>query len=207
MFFIKRNYVLFFCFVFALGIKAQDGSKAIALKAILQSIEKQHHVYFNYIEDEIVVVKIEPPKKSLSLNEKIAYLQKKTNLLFEKVDNKFITITNKKEVEIVCGYVFSKNDNLPQEGANIKLTNGVSATTDKRGYFEINIKNATEIGISHIGFIAQKMAILDLKNKNCPKIFLELDVLKLDNVIANHYMASGISKTIDGTFVVKPKKL
>jgi hypothetical protein len=207
MFFIKRNYVLFFCFVFALGIKAQDGSKAIALKAILQSIEKQHHVYFNYIEDEIVVVKIEPPKKSLSLNEKIAYLQKKTNLLFEKVDNKFITITNKKEVELVCGFVFSKNDNLPQEGANIKLTNGVSTTTDKRGYFEINIKNATEIGISHIGFIAQKMAILDLKNKNCPKIFLELDILKLDNVIANHYMASGISKTIDGTFVVKPKKL
>jgi hypothetical protein len=207
MFFIKRNYVLFFCFVFALSIKAQDGSKAIALKAILQSIEKQHHVYFNYIEDEIVVFKIEPPKKSLSLNEKIVYLQKKTNLLFEKVDNKFITITNKKEVELVCGYVFSKNDNLPQEGANILLIDGGSTATDNKGYFEIKIKKATEIWISHIGFIAQKMSVLDLKNKNCPKIFLEIDVLKLENVTANHYLASGISKTIDGTFVVKPKRL
>lgn len=77
MFFIKRNCVLFFCFVFALNLKAQDGSKAIALKTILQSIEKQHHVYFNYIENEIVVIKIEPPKRSLSLNDKIVYLEKK----------------------------------------------------------------------------------------------------------------------------------
>ena len=207
MFFIKRNSVLFFCFVFALSLNAQDRSKAIALKAILQSIEKQHHVYFNYIEDEIAVFKIEPPKKSLSLNEKLVYLQKKTNLQFEKVDPKFITIVPKKEVELVCGYVYSKNDNLPQEGANIQLLNGVYTTTDKRGYFEINIENATEIRISHVGFISQEIALTDLQNKNCPKIFLELDVLKLDNVTANHYLTSGISKTIDGTFVVKPKKL
>lgn len=157
MFFIKRNYVLFFCFAFALTINAQDGSKAIALKVILQSIEIQHHVYFNYIEDDIAVVKIEAPKKSLSLNEKMVYLQKKTNLLFEKVNNKFITITpKKKEVELVCGYVFSKIDNLPQEDANIQLTDGSSTMTDKKGYFEIDKGNATEIGISHVGFIPKK---------------------------------------------------
>lgn len=208
MFFIKRNYVLFFCFAFALTINAQDGSKAIALKVILQSIEIQHHVYFNYIEDDIAVVKIEAPKKSLSLNEKMVYLQKKTNLLFEKVNNKFITITpKKKEVELVCGYVFSKIDNLPQEDANIQLTDGSSTMTDKKGYFEIDKGNATEIGISHVGFIPQKITLLDLKNKNCPKIFLELEVLKLDNVTPNHYLTSGISKTMEGTFVVKPKKL
>ena len=49
MFFIERIYVLFFCCVFALSIKAQDRSKAIALKDVLQSIEKQHDIYFNYI--------------------------------------------------------------------------------------------------------------------------------------------------------------
>jgi hypothetical protein len=208
MFFIKRNCVLFFCFACALSINAQDGSKAIALKAILQSIEKQHHVYFNYIEDEIVVIKIEPPKKSLPLNEKLVYLHKKTNLQFEKVDNQFITITTKqKEGELVCGYVFSKNDDSPQEGANIQLINGGYATTDKRGYFEIETGKTAEIAISHVGFITKKMVASDLKNKNCPKIFLELKVLELENVTANHYLASGISKTMDGTFVVKPKKL
>lgn len=207
MFFIKRIYVLFFCFAFALSINAQDGSKAIALKAILQSIEKQHHVYFNYIEEEIAVDKIEPPKKSLSLNEKLVYLAIKTNLKFQKIDHKYITVTNKKIVVQICGYVFSKIDNSPQEGANIQLTNGGSTTTDKRGYFEINKGNATEISISHIGFIPQKMALLDLKNKNCAKIFLEINILKLENVTANHYLASGISKTTEGTFVVKPKKL
>lgn len=207
MFFIKRIYVLFFCFAFALSINAQDGSKAIALKAILQLIEKQHHVYFNYLDVEIAVLKIEPPKTSLSLNEKLVYLEKKTNLIFKKIDNKYITVSNKKTVELICGYVFSKNDNLPQEGANIQLINGGNTTTDKRGYFEINKENATEIGISHVGFISKKVPLVDLKNKNCPKIFLELDVLNLENVTANNYLASGISKTTEGTFVVKPKKL
>jgi hypothetical protein len=207
MFFRKRIYVLFFCFAFALSINAQDRSKAIALKAILQSIEKQHHVYFNYIEDEIAIDKIEAPKKSLTLNEKLVYLEKKTNLKFQKIDNKYITITTKKIVEQICGYVFSKTDNLPQESANIQLTNGGSTTTDKRGYFEINKGNATQISISHIGFVTQTIAILDLNNNNCAEIFLELNVLKLENVTANNYLASGISKTKEGTFVVKPKKL
>ena len=75
MFFIKRIYLLSFCFVFALSTYAQVINKAIALKTILQSIEKQHHVNFNYIDNEIEVYKIIPPKKSFTLNEKIIYLR------------------------------------------------------------------------------------------------------------------------------------
>lgn len=207
MFLIKRIYVLFFCFVFVLSSTAQNRSKAIALKTILQSIEKKHHVNFNYIESEIVVFKIEPPQNSLSLNEKLNYLQKKTNLLFENIDNKFINISSKKETELVCGYVFSADDNSPQEDVNIQLTNGNRTSTDNKGYFELKKENSTEIAISHIGFTTKKIPISAVNNKDCLKIFLELEVLKLDNVVANHFLTSGISKTIEGTFIVKPKKL
>ncbi|MCI4444043.1 MAG: TonB-dependent receptor [Lentimicrobium sp.] len=207
MFSIKHIYILSFCFVFALTVTAQDRNKAIALKYVLQSIEKKHHLTFNYLETDIVDIQIIPPNSSLNLAEKLNYLRKETNLIFENIDNKFINISNKKEIELVCGYVFSKNDNSPQEGVNIKLINGGNTVTDKKGYFELPKENATEIIVSHIGFTTQKKSISDSQNKNCIKIFLELEVLKLDNVITNHFLASGISKTIDGTFVIKPKKL
>lgn len=207
MFLIKRVYVLFFCFVFVLSIKAQDTSKAIALKNVLQLIEKQHNVNFNYIDTEIEVFKIASPKSTLSLDEKISYLRKKTNLLFEKIDSKFISISNKKEADLICGFIYSKVDNSPQESVNIQTSNGINTTTDRKGYFELKNDNSSEISISHIGFIPKKIPASDFKNKNCTKTFLEFEVLELENVSTNHYLTSGISKEMDGTFRVKPKKL
>jgi CarboxypepD_reg-like domain/TonB-dependent Receptor Plug Domain len=207
MFSKKHIYFLFFCFVFILPINAQDKNKAIALKFVLQSIEKRHEITFNYIETDIVEIKIIPPNSAISLAEKLNYLQRKTNLIFENINNKFVNISKKIEVDLVCGYVFSNNDNAPQEGANIHFINGKSAVTDRKGYFEIPKESATEIEISHIGFTTQKILISDSKEKNCIKIYLELEVLKLDDVTTNQYLTSGITKTIDGTFVIKPKKL
>ena len=207
MFFTKRNYALLFCFVFALSINAQVKNKAIALKIILQSIEKQHHVNFNYIDNEIIIYKIEPPKKALSLNQKINYLREKTNLLFENINTKFIIISSRKETEIICGYVFSKELNSPVEGVNIGFNNGKNTMTDSNGYFELKKENAIEIVISHIGFTSKKIQITDIQKKNCIKVFLDLEILELNKVVANHFLTSGISKTIDGTFIIKPKKL
>lgn len=204
----KRIVVLFFCFVFALTMKAQDNGKTVALKDILESIEKQHHVYFNYIDNEIVVFKIMPPKKSLSLNEKINYLQNKTNLFFENIGDKFINIFNNKEIGIqnICGYVYSKDDNSPLENVNIKFL-GVGTVTNKEGYFELKKEILTDLRVSYVGFVTKKIAAADLQNKNCLKIYLEVEVSGLNNIIANHFLTSGISKKNDGTFEIKPKRL
>jgi hypothetical protein len=207
MFSKKHINILFFCFVFALNLSAQDKNKAIGLKYVLQTIEKKHHVTFNYIENDIVSIKIIPPNTTISLAEKLKYLRAKTNLQFEIIDNKFIIISKKKEAELVCGYVLSKHTDLPQEGANITLNNGNLTVTDKKGYFELPKENSTEITISHVGFITQTIAIPEPQTNNCLTTYLELEVLKLDNVITNHFMTSGISKTIEGTYVIKPKKL
>lgn len=209
MFFIKRIYVLFICFVFALSIKAQDRSKAISLKDILQSIEKQHYIYFNYIDNEVVVFKIVPPGKNLSLNEKINYLEKKTNLLFENIDNKFINVfsNNRLDSKNICGYVFSKEDNSPLENVNIKFENGIGTSTNKKGYFELKKEKETDLLVSYIGFTPKKISVSDLQNKNCLKIYIEVEVSELNTIIANHFLTSGISKINNGAFKIKPKKL
>jgi len=68
-----KTYLCFLlvCFVFSLSVFAQDGDKAIPLKNILLSIEKQHHVVFNYIDTEINSFKMISPKETLTLEEKL----------------------------------------------------------------------------------------------------------------------------------------
>ena len=195
----KYTSVLFFCLFFVLSMKAQNRRESIALKDILQTIEKQHLVYFNYIDNEIVELKIVPPKKSLSLNKKISYLEKKTNLFFENIDNKFITIysNNSLEKKNICGYVYSKEDNSPLENVNIKFEDGLSTSTNVKGYFELKKEKSTYLLISNIGYATKKISGSDLQNKNCLKIFLEVEISELNNIIANQLLTSGISKKIN----------
>ena len=210
MFFLKRIYIfLLVCFVFISNAFAQDGDKAIPLKSILLSIEKQHHVVFNYIDNEIGSFKIISPKESLTLDEKLNYLKKKTNLFFENINNQYINIFNKTESSqaIVCGYVLSKEDNLPLENVNVQFANGSNTITNKKGYFELKNENSKEINFSYVGFTSVKIAPSEIENKGCITVYLKQEILELSNINTNHFLTSGISKELNGSFVIKPKKL
>jgi len=209
MFFLKRIYVLIFCFVFSLGF-AQEENKAIALKDILQLIEEQHHVIFNYINNEINSNKIIPPQNTLTLIEKINYLQKNTNLYFENINNQFINIYDKnsgQKTTLICGHVYSKQDNTALENATIQFINGNGTIADKNGYFEIIKGTSNELQISYLGFTTLKISIKNPQNKDCQTYFLEQKVAELNKITTNHFLTSGISKTSSGTFELKPKKL
>ena len=88
----KQYQFLFFSFLYVLNLFAQDKGKTMPFSNIIFDIEQQHHVSFNYLEENIIGLEINPPKKSLSLNEKLKYLTKKTNLSFENLGNTFINI-------------------------------------------------------------------------------------------------------------------
>lgn len=203
----KSFHFLFFTFFFVLNLFAQDKGKTMPLKKIINDIEQQHQVSFNYTEDNIVGLKLNPPEKSLSLDQKLQYLTKKTNLSFENIDNKFINIY-KKENPVVktCGYVFSGTDKKPIENANITLSNQTHVTTDSDGYFEFEKENITTFLISHIGFITKKSAVGNSNSGNCLKFILEPEITQLQEIKANAILASGISKNTDGSLEIKPKK-
>ena len=153
----KQFHFLFFMFFLVLNLFAQDKGEVMPFKKIINDIEQQHQVTFNYTEDNIALLLINPPKKSLSLDQKLQYLAKKTNLSFENIGNKFINIYKKDiESKIICGYIFSSTDKKPIENANINLINKTQITTDSNGYFEFKKEEATILLISHIGFITQK---------------------------------------------------
>ncbi|WP_244285434.1 TonB-dependent receptor [Flavobacterium araucananum] len=198
---------MFFTFFLVLNLTAQDKGKAMPFKKIIIDIEQQHQVSFNYTEENIVGLQVNPPKKSLSLEQKLQYLAKKTNLSFENLGNKFINIY-KKETDgpIICGYVFSSVDKKPIENANISILNIPQVTTDANGYFEFKKTDATPFLISHVGFITKKNMAINTNSKNCIQILLEPEITQLQEIKANAILASGISKNNDGSFEIKPKK-
>lgn len=203
----KSFHFLFFIFFLVLNLTAQDKGKAMPFKKIIIDIEQQHKVSFNYTEENIVGLQVNPPKKSLSLEQKLQYLAKKTNLSFENLGNKFINIY-KKETDgpIICGYVFSSVDKKPIENANISILNIPQVTTDANGYFEFKKTDATPFLISHVGFITKKNMAGNTNSKNCIQILLEPEITQLQEIKANAILASGISKNNDGSFEIKPKK-
>ncbi|WP_230470733.1 TonB-dependent receptor [Flavobacterium cheongpyeongense] len=177
------------------------------LKNILIEIEQRYHVNFNYTEENVAGVQLIRPKKSLSFEQILQYLTEKTNLSFENLDNKFINIYKKeKNSKKICGYVFSNTDRKPIENANIHLNDGTRITTDSNGYFEFEKDAENIFSISHIGFIAKKVIIRNFDSKNCLKILLESEITELEEIKTNTILASGISKNIEGSFEIKPKK-
>lgn len=207
MFFPKQFHFLFFLFFLVLNLFAQDKGKVMPFKKIIIAIEKQHQVSFNYTEDNIAGLEIIPPKKSLSLDQKLQYLAQNTTLSFENIGNKFINIYKKDiKVQMICGYIFSSTDKKPIENANINLLNKTQLTTDSNGYFEVKKEDQNVFFISHIGFISKRIVADNFDSKNCLQIPLEPEITELAEIKTNAILASGISKNQDGSFEIKPKK-
>lgn len=204
---LKRFHFLFCLFFLVLNLFAQDKEKPMPFKKIIIDIEQQHQVSFNYTEDNIAGLELIPPKKSLSLEQKLKYLSQKTHLSFENIGNKFINIYKKdNEAPIFCGYVFSNADKKPIENANISLLDKTQVSTDANGYFEFENKSAAIFLTSHIGFITKKVTADNTNSKDCLQIFLDPEITELLEIKANAILASGISKNKDGSFEIKPKK-
>ena len=140
--------------VVVLPLHAQNKDNAVLLKTILNSISEQHQVNFNYIEEEIAIFKIQPPSKSLQLKEKLAYISEKTQLQFQFISDKYISIVNNKNLDKpLCGYLLDEETQLPISQATILIIGTTDyAITDDLGYFELKTKSVNPIEISHLNY-------------------------------------------------------
>lgn len=196
------------CFVFVLSSYSQSEDKAILLKLVLENIEKKHNVSINYIEEEIAIFKIVPPEEKLSLDQKLNYISKKTKLEFKFVSDTYISVINDKNLDKpLCGYLLDATTQLPIESATVSIRKlNYSVISNEKGYFEFDLKTANDIEISHLNYEKKSIASIDLYKENCPTIYLQPKEYQLDEVVTTVYLAKGISKKIDGSFEIKPKK-
>lgn len=207
----KKNKIvscLFVCFVFALSLHAQDKDKTVLLKTVFENIAKKDNVTLNYIEDEIAIFKIIPPKNNVSLKKKLEYISEKTQLQFKFISENYISVINNQKLDKpLCGFLIDEVTNQPIEFANIKITETNYATSsNEKGYFEITIKSSNTIEISHVNFQKLLLQPEELYKENCPKIVLKPSLNEIEEVVTQTFLTKGISKKTDGTFEIKPKR-
>ena len=204
----KKHYCLFFSLFFILSLKAQNKEKAILLKDILTIISKQYSVTFNYIEEEIAVFKIIPPASDLNLKAKLEYISDKTQLKFKFISDKYISIFNNQNLDKpLCGFLYDEETKQPIENATILIKNTENyAISDASGYFELKLKSANDIEISHLNYKKIIVQSASLYVENCPEIFIEKIIYDLESVILQEYLTKGIEKKRDGTFEINPEK-
>ena len=199
---------LLLCLVFILGANAQDKSETILLLKILEKIEQKHDVKFNYIDEEIAIFKITPPKNSLTLNEKLDYISDKTRLKFQFTSKSYIAVINNKDLDKpLCGFIVDVFTNQPIAFANIKVIGtNYSTSTNENGYFEINIKSINPIEFTHVNYEKLTIQSIELYTNKCPTLTLKPFLNELSEVVTQTYLTKGITKKLDGTFEIKPKK-
>ena len=201
--------VIFSLFVFVLPLRAQNKDKAIVLKNIFENISKKHNVNFNFIEEEIAIFKLIPPANSFTLQEKLNYISEKTQLKFEFISEKYISVINNQKLDKpLCGYLLDEETKEPIQNATLLVTGTNTFTiTNENGFFELKTKSANTIEISHLNYKSELIQSSFLYVENCPKLYLKNITTALDNVIAQTYLTKGIAKKSNGTYEIKPKKI
>lgn len=94
---IRKLIIISILFFLGCKIYAQNEKNLQPLKNILFSLEKKHNIYFNYLDSDIEKISILSPPQNLNLNKKIAYLEKKTDLFFEKISTNIFAIHSSKK--------------------------------------------------------------------------------------------------------------
>ena len=192
---------LFFFFVHA--ARSQDTNSTLPLKDILRKIEKQHNVKFSYLDSQISGFKISPPQENSSLKDKLDYIRITTGLHF-KIFGDYISIYTPVNKTLICGYVIDDKD-IPIEGALIKyLNNNDHALTNEKGYFELLRHDTDYLEISNAGY--ETITFSAKSFDDCRTIVLGLTLTVLEEIVAERYLTTGITKKSDGSLVMKPRK-
>ena len=204
----NRAVFLFIFLFFSILSFAQNDKNAIPLKNILNLITSQHNVRFNYIEDEVVVYAIVSPNKKWSLEQKIKYLEKQTNLQFKLIGQKYYSIYNDKKLDKpLCGFLLDYDTGKPIENALLSIEGTTdTAFTDADGHFKLPKVSSNSIKIEHPSYNSITLNPKELYVVDCPKLKLQSIIQSLDEVITQRYIATGIIKKNDGTIQIKPKK-
>ncbi|MEO5776101.1 MAG: TonB-dependent receptor [Flavobacterium sp.] len=187
---------------------AQQDKDGIPLKIVLEEISSRHNIKFNYIDEELVIYKIISPKPDLTLTEQIEAIQLQTGLKFKKISDVYYSIYNDRKLDKpLCGYLFDSETGFPVENGTIKIqNNNITVFSNKKGYFELPLVSPDPIEISHLNFEKKIIQPKDLYVSDCPKISLFPIVQKLDEVITQRYLTTGIYIKQDGAVEIKPRK-
>lgn len=204
MFKLRHFLLLISLLGLASSVFGQVEESSAELKKILEEIALQHNIKFNYSDDDIRGRYIFPPPASLPLRAKLVYIANRTYLNYKEIGEYIVFFPGDKPVKKQCAYLIDEFGSAV-DNAVIQLPDNKKIVTGTDGYFELPSTFNGGIYIAHLNFEPVSVSFRTPAD-DCKEIVLKLQTLQLDEIVAERYIASGISKKADGSFVIKPKK-
>ena len=200
----KIRFVIFYLLFVLNGfwVQGQNNTQKIALTGVLDEIALTHNVTFNYESGLLENITVFSLPKNLSLSAKLKNLERQTRLIFSKISDAVISVT---EVITICGYIKDAFEN-PLSGATI---NGKTdyAISDDKGYFKIELTSLSEIvTIRFMGFKTKEHEARFFNLNDCEPIAMLEEHLVISPIIINGYLVPGIDKQQDGSTLIDYSK-
>lgn len=201
--FVTTLLALFFSFT---G-KAQDVEKQ-SLQKILHALEVRHAIIFTYVDENIEGVFLMVPSDKLNLPEALHYLQQNTGLLFQQLNERFVTINKKQEpLQDICGIITYSDTGEIVAGASIQSGNQFSISKEN-GTFQLQGLSADSmVHIRFIGYKETDIPVQEFLGQPCKKITLQTHFTTLQAIFVSDFITEGIDKKVDGSLVIRAETL
>ena len=184
---------------------SQEPVGEVPLTDVLTNLQERYGYQFNYLEANVEATLVVPPPTELTLTESLDYLRKETGLIFNVLDDQFISI-RKKNVEILCGYLLDKDSQEPLPFASVQGLSS-NAITDSNGYFELKLGNVQElVTIRYLGYRTIIRSSQFFNTRNCVPVYMTSKQESLAQVVLSNYLVEGINKLNTGDLEIDFKK-
>ncbi|WP_438424694.1 TonB-dependent receptor [Aquimarina macrocephali] len=179
----------------------QDKTEKQLLTTIIYDLEYRFLFQFTYANDSVEGITVALPKKNLTFEQTLDYLEKETNLVFTILANNFVSINKRNKVLVICGEIKTSTGD-PIQNATIQGKNKSTISTDQ-GYFELELRpEEKSITIDHLGYQTLTLYVTSFQRDSCLTIYPKLKTIDLQEIILNNYITKGVSKTSGGGFKI-----
>lgn len=183
------------------NVIAQDvTAPTVNLITFIRDLEEKYSIKFSYVDEDIREIQINIPKVE-NLQEVLSYVQDQTQIIIQKLNDRYYTITKSTTVDI-CAIVLDNFKENMVIGSTVEvLGSSIAAITDHNGHFSFdNIPRKAIIQIKHIGFKPLFVAAEDLTKHNpCKTLLLNESYEELQEVIVYQFLTTGLSKQADAS--------
>lgn len=195
-----------FALFFSIAGIAQDNEKQ-SLQKILKVLELRHDITFTYVDDNIEGIFITLPSEKFNLTEALHYLQQNTGLLFQQLNERYVTINKAKAgSQDICGIITYSDTGETVAGASIQAGKKFSISNEN-GYFHLKDVSEDSIHIRFIGYKTIDIPVNEFPGEPCKKISLQPQFTTLQEIFVSDFITGGIDKKVDGSFVINAETL
>ncbi|WP_452228682.1 TonB-dependent receptor [Lacinutrix sp. MEBiC02404] len=206
---LTKCFLYILCFYSTLSF-SQNTSEKKALTSIITSIEEKFDVKFSYSVEDVKAIFIETPSDTLSLTETINFLNTKTLLNFNVLDNRYITVSVVNKTIAICGIIVDQENNEPLLGTSIIITNTqIGTATNYAGKFKLtNVPSDAIISISYLGYKTVHLKANHFFNESnqCKIVYLSETNQELNQITITKFITTGLQKRMDGSTILNTDK-